>query len=162
METRRIKEVHKSMMFLLMHTLVSFFFVFCGFFVHLPFIFFFPQKCRKNKIQLKSKKKSLSLRYRFSALTLTHCLTIIATSNVKTHSTKVVDLVFLSFWHMDRLFWIKEVADNDLENRLVWNYRISKRFTSKANNTFIMTFYRNLVNTRVVDNFLSFPESTRT
>jgi hypothetical protein len=32
------------MVFLLMRTLVSFFFVLCGFFVHLPFIFVFSQK----------------------------------------------------------------------------------------------------------------------
>jgi hypothetical protein len=44
MEIRQIIKVHRSMVFLLMRTLVSFFFVLCGFFVHLPFIFVFSQK----------------------------------------------------------------------------------------------------------------------
>jgi hypothetical protein len=54
---------------------------------------------------------------------------------------------------MDRLFWIMEVGDNDPKNRLVRNFRIPNRFTSKADNTLIMTFSRKLVNTKVVDNF---------
>jgi hypothetical protein len=65
----------------------------------------------------------------------------------------------LSFRYMNRLFWIR---DNDPENILVQNFRISNIFTSKAENALIMTFSRKLLNTKVVDNFLSFPESTRT
>jgi hypothetical protein len=76
--------------------------------VRLPFIFSFLQKYRKNKIQLKSIKKISSVCYRFSALTSTGCLTNIATSNAKTHNTKVVDLFSLSFRYIDRLFWIKK------------------------------------------------------
>jgi hypothetical protein len=63
---------------------------------------------------------------------------------------------------MGRLFWITEVGDNDPENRRVQNFRIPNRFTSKVDNTLIMMFSRNLVNTKVVDIFLSFLESTRT
>jgi hypothetical protein len=62
---------------------------------------------------------------------------------------------------MDRLFWITEVGDNDLENRLVQNFRISNKFTSKSNNALIMTFSGKIVNTKVVDIFLRFSESTK-
>jgi hypothetical protein len=87
------------MVFLLMCTLFSFFLFFLcfvWFFCALAvYILFFPQKCHKNKIQLKSIKKILSVCYRFSALILADYLTIIATSNAKTHNTKVVDLIVL-------------------------------------------------------------------
>jgi hypothetical protein len=66
-----------------------------------------------------------------------------------------------SFLFMDCLFWITEVGDNDPENRLVRNFRIANRFTSIANNSLIMTFSGKLVNTKVVDIFLSFLESIR-
>jgi hypothetical protein len=63
---------------------------------------------------------------------------------------------------VDCLFWITEVGDNDHENRLVRNFKISNRFTFKANNSLIMKFSGKLLNIIVVDMFLSFPESTRT
>jgi hypothetical protein len=84
-----------------------------------------------------------------------------STINAKTHNTKVVDMFFsISFRYMDNLFWITKVGDNDTENRLVQNFRIPNRFTSKADNALVMTFSAKLVNTECVDNFLSFPEST--
>jgi hypothetical protein len=62
---------------------------------------------------------------------------------------------------MDHLFWVTKFGDNDPENRLVRNFRIPNRFSSNTNNSLIMTFSGKLVNTKVVDNFLSFPESIR-
>jgi hypothetical protein len=63
---------------------------------------------------------------------------------------------------MDHLFWITGIGDNDPESRLVQNFRISNIFNSNTNNSLIMMFSRTLVNKKVVDNFLSFPESIRT
>jgi hypothetical protein len=63
---------------------------------------------------------------------------------------------------MDRLFWITEVGDNDLKNRLVQNFRILNRFNSNTNNSLIMMFSGKLVNTKVLDNFIRLLESTRT
>jgi hypothetical protein len=54
------------------------------------------------------------------------------------------------------------VGDNGLESRLVRNFRIPNRFNSNTNNSMIMIFSGKLVNTKVVDNFLSFLESART
>jgi hypothetical protein len=54
------------------------------------------------------------------------------------------------------------MGDNDPENRLVRNFRISNRFKFNTNKSLIVTFSGKLVSTKVVDNFLSFPESTRT
>jgi hypothetical protein len=90
------------MVFLLMRTLLSlssdffpFFYVLCGFFCALSFyILLFHKSAAKNKIQLKSIKTFLVC-YIFSALTSTDSLSIIGTSNAKTHNTKFVDLVFL-------------------------------------------------------------------
>jgi hypothetical protein len=138
-----------------------FFFVLCGFFLHLSFyILFFHKKCHKNKIELKSIKKIIV------------CLLQIFCSNINKLFDKYNDVKHktsqhescrssfsLSFRYMNRLFWIR---DNDPENILVQNFRISNIFTSKAENALIMTFSRKLLNTKVVDNFLSFPESTRT
>jgi hypothetical protein len=47
-------------------------------------------------------------------------------------------------------------------NRLVQTFNIPNRFNSNTNNSLIMTIYGNFINTTVVDNFLSFPKSTRT
>jgi hypothetical protein len=137
------------------HTFFSFFcifYLFCAdFFVHLPFIFSFLLKCHKNKIQLKSIKKISTVCYRCSALTSTGYLTNIATSNAKTHNTKVVDLFSLSFTYIDRLFWITKLGDNDPENGLARNFRIPNRFNSNTNNSLIMMFSGKLVNTKVLD-----------
>jgi hypothetical protein len=54
------------------------------------------------------------------------------------------------------------VIDNTKKNRLVRNFRISNRFTSKAKNALIMMFSGKLVNTKVVDDVIGFPETTRT
>jgi hypothetical protein len=62
---------------------------------------------------------------------------------------------------MDWLFWIKKVGDIDPKYRLVRYSRITNRFTSNTNNFLILTFSGNLVNKKNVDNFLSFPGSTR-
>jgi hypothetical protein len=155
------------MMFLLMHTLFSlfliFFFVCAGFFGALAFyILFFHKSAAITRYNSRVSKKISPLCYRFSALISTDCLTNIATSNVKTHNTKIVDLVILFIFYVDRLFWIMEVGDNDPENRLVRNFRISNKFTSKANNSLIMKFSGKLLNITVVDMFLSFLENTRT
>jgi uncharacterized membrane protein YgaE (UPF0421/DUF939 family) len=95
------------MVFLLMRALFSLFLIFSFFlcFVRLFcalafYILFFSQKYHKNKIQLKSIKKFSSVCYRFFGLTSTNCLTNIATSNIKTQNTKVVDLIFLFLFDM--------------------------------------------------------------
>jgi hypothetical protein len=49
-----------------------------------------------------------------------------------------------------------------LKYRLVQNFRITNRFTFNTDNSLILTFSRNFVNKKVVDNFLRFVESTRT
>jgi hypothetical protein len=53
------------------------------------------------------------------------------------------------------------VGDNDPENRLVRNFRIPNRFNSNTNKFLIIMFSRILVNTKVADNFIRFPESIR-
>jgi hypothetical protein len=141
------------------------FYLFCAAFLCTCLLcsLFFSQKCRKNKIQLKSIKKILV------------CLLQIFCSNFNKLFDKYSDLkrknsqyescrcLFpLSFRYMDCLFWIKEVGDNGLESRLVRNFRIPNRFNSNTNNSMIMIFSGKLVNTKVVDNFLSFLESART
>jgi hypothetical protein len=53
------------------------------------------------------------------------------------------------------------VGDNDPENRLLRNFRIPNRFNSNTNKFLIIMFYGILVNSKVADNFIRFPESTR-
>jgi uncharacterized membrane protein len=67
------------------------------FFVHFPFIFSFFTKVPQKQDTTQEYQKISSVCYRFSALTSTYCLTNIATSNAKTHNTKVIDLLFYIF-----------------------------------------------------------------
>jgi hypothetical protein len=48
------------------------------------------------------------------------------------------------------------------KHRLVRNFKITNRFISNIDNSLIMTFSVNLINTKVVYTFLIFPESIRT
>jgi hypothetical protein len=63
---------------------------------------------------------------------------------------------------MNHLFWIKEVGDIDSKIQTCLKFWITNKFTSKIDYSLIMMFSRKLVNKKVVDNFLRFPESTRT
>jgi hypothetical protein len=106
---------HTFFIFLLNFFIFS---LFCAaFFVHLPFIFsFFHKSATKTRYNSRVSKKLSSVCYKFSALTSTNNLTNIATSNTKTHKHESCRSLFsLSFRYMDRLFWIKEVGDNDPE-----------------------------------------------
>jgi hypothetical protein len=101
MEIRCIIEVHRSMVFLLMRTLflfllIFFFFsFFVAFFALAFYILFSYKRAAKTRYNLRVSKKILFVCYRFSTLISTYYLTNIATSNLKTHNTKVVDLVYL-------------------------------------------------------------------
>jgi hypothetical protein len=93
------------MVFLLMCTffslfmIFSFFFVLCGFLCTCLFIFSFFTKVPQEQDRTQGYQKTFSLVcYIFSAITSTDYLINIATSNAKTHNTKVVDLFSLSFF----------------------------------------------------------------
>jgi hypothetical protein len=123
----------------------------------------FSQKCHKNKIQLKSIKKILDYLLQIFCSNFNKLFDKYSDLKHKNSQYESCRSLFpLSFRYMDFPFWIKEVGDNGPENRLVRNFRIPNRFNSNTNNSLIMTFSGKLVNTKVVDNFLSFPESTRT
>jgi hypothetical protein len=75
----------------------SLFSLFCVDFLCTCLLYSFFTKCKK-RYKSRVPKKISSVYYIFSALTSTDCFTNIATSNVKTHNTKVVDLFFFSFF----------------------------------------------------------------
>jgi hypothetical protein len=131
MEIRRIMEVHKSMVFLLMRTLFLFlmifpFYLFCVAFLCTCLLYsLFLQSTAKTRYNSRESKKILV------------CLLHIFCSNFNRLFDKYSDLkcknsqhkscrsfFALSFRNMDRLFWIKEVGDKDHENSLVRNFRI--------------------------------------
>jgi hypothetical protein len=132
------------------HTFFSFFrFFFFLFFVRLflctcLLYSLFSQKCRKNKIQLKSIKKILVCLLHIFCSNFNRLFVNYSDLNHKNSQHESCRSHFsLSFRYMDGLIRITEVGDNDPENRLVRNFRIPNRFSSNTNNSFIMRFLEN-------------------
>jgi hypothetical protein len=74
-----------------------FYLLFCAdFFLHLPFIFSFSHKsATKTRYNARVSKQFSYVSYKFSSLTSTDGMINLATSNAKTHNTKVVGLLFV-------------------------------------------------------------------
>lgn len=127
------------------------------------FLSFSIQKCHKSKRQLHTITKLLSVNYRFATQTYTGCLTNLETSNTKTYNTKVVDPPFLflcNIWKVS--FGQRKQKILTPKYRLLRNFWVTNRLTSNTDQAQITTFSGILTIDKVVDNFTSFPESTRT
>jgi hypothetical protein len=148
------------MMFLLMHTPFLFSLIFSSSFLCFVRFFctfsFFTRVPQKQDIT-QEYKKILSICHTFYALTSTNCLANLKTSNSKTYNKKVVGLLFLfllDIW----IAYFRQIKCQILtpRYRLVRNFMITKRFTSNTNNSMILMFSGNIVNKKVIYNFLAF------
>jgi hypothetical protein len=158
------------MMFLLMHTLFSLFLIFFFFFLCFVRVFcaiafytlFFNKSAAKTRYNLRVSKNIIASLLQIFCSIFNRLFDKYSDLKRQNSQHESCRYRFSLYFHVDCLFWITEVGDNDHENRLVRNFKISNRFTFKANNSLIMKFSGKLLNIIVVDMFLSFPESTRT
>jgi hypothetical protein len=118
---------------------------------------------QKQETTQEYQKQFSSVCYRFAVLTSIDSSSNLKTSKANNHNMKVVGLLFIFLLYI----WIAYFGWKKWEiltpkNKLVQNFKITNRFTSNTNNSLILMFSGNIVNNKVVYNFLMFPESIRT